>query len=273
VIRVFPRKTKATPDDGWINKVPDIPRSWVEVDEEIHISCTFTWDIPTAEGLVKKWEGRGYDVKLGGPAFDDSGGDFVPGRYLKPGYVITSRGCDHECWFCLTHKREGGIRELPITDGWIVQDNNLLQCSEKHIRDVFAMLARQPEKAQFTGGLEAAILKDWHVHELAKLKPKSIYLAYDIPDDYELLCVAAKRFRDAGLLSSHNVGCYVLIGYPKDTFSAAEHRLNQVLALGLTPFAMLWTDPVHENWGKFQKKWVRPAIIYGKKVKAGSERV
>lgn len=271
MIRVFPRKTNATPDDGesWINTIPMCPSLWKvsEAENELHVSCTFTWDKPKAEILTEKWANMGYDVKLGGPAYDDPGGDFVPGRYLKKGYVITSRGCNNNCWFCLTHKREGTIRELPITDGWNVQDNNLLQCSEKHIRAVFAMLARQPEKAEFTGGLEAAILKDWHVHELAKLKPRSIYLAYDTPDDYEPLCVAAGKFKDAGLLPSHNIGCYVLVGYPKDTFSQAENRLNQVLALGFTPFGMLWTDPVHKDWNTFQRLWARPAIIYGKKVK------
>lgn len=267
MIRVFPRKTKATPDDGevYINKPPQVPSLWVRWKDEVHISCTFTWDKAKAETLAKKWTTMGYGVELGGPAYDDPGGDFVPGRYLRKGYVITSRGCNSNCWFCLTHKREGSIRELPITDGWIVQDNNLLQCSEKHIRAVFTMLARQPEKAEFTGGLDAAILQDWHVHELASLKPKSIYVAYDTPDDYEPLVVAAKRFRDAGLLPSHNIGCYVLVGYPKDTFSAAENRLNQVLDLGLTPFAMLWTDPQHKDWNTFQRVWARPAIIYGVK--------
>lgn len=269
MIRVFPRKTKATPEDGWIAGPPP-QLLWTDLSiVEVHVSCTFTWDKPKAEMLAEKWAAVGHDVHLGGPACDDPGGDFVPGRYLKPGYVITSRGCNNKCWFCLTHKREGPIRELPITDGHNVLDSNLLQCSEKHIRAVFAMLSRQPEKAEFTGGLEAAILKDWHVHELAKLKPKSIYLAYDTPGDYEPLCIAAGKFKDAGLLPSHSIGCYVLIGYPKDTFSAAENRLNQVLALGLTPFAMLWTDAVHHNWSAFQKLWARPAIIYakGKKVK------
>lgn len=266
MIRIFPRKTNATPDDGqvYFNDVPG-QNLWTEPKGEVHVSCTFTWDMEDAARQAEKWRALGYDdVKLGGPAYDDPGGDFVPGRYLKKGYVITSRGCDNKCWFCLTHKREGNIRELPIADGWNVLDSNLLQCSEKHIRAVFAMLARQPEKAQLTGGLEAAILKDWHVHELAKLKPKSIYFAYDTPDGYEPLCVAAKKLKDAGLLPSHNVGCYVLIGYPKDTFSAAETRLKQVLALGLTPFAMLWTDPKHKDWKTFQKRWVRPAIIYAK---------
>ena len=47
--------------------------------------------------------------------------------YMKPGYVITSRGCPNRCWFCAVPKREGyQLRELPVTDGWIVADDNLL---------------------------------------------------------------------------------------------------------------------------------------------------
>ena len=41
-----------------------------------------------------------------------SGGDFVPGRYLAPGYVITSRGCPNRCWFCSVWRREGALREF-----------------------------------------------------------------------------------------------------------------------------------------------------------------
>jgi hypothetical protein len=79
---------------------------------------------------------------------------------LKKGYVITSRGCPNRCWFCSVWRREGEvIRELPVTDGWNVLDDNLLVCSENHIRAVFAMLARQRRMPLFTGGLEAAWLK------------------------------------------------------------------------------------------------------------------
>ena len=60
----------------------------------------------------------GVPVHMGGPAFNMPGGDFVPGMYLKKGYVITSRGCPNRCWFCSVPRREGGrLRELPITEG------------------------------------------------------------------------------------------------------------------------------------------------------------
>jgi hypothetical protein len=40
--------------------------------------------------------------------------------------------------------------------------------------------------------------------------------------------------------ASHLMRVYVLIGYPKDTFAAAEQRLRQMVAIGFTPMAMLF---------------------------------
>ena len=122
----------------------------------------------------------GHAVVLGGPAYDDPAGEFVPGRYLKEGLVITSRGCNNDCWFCKVSAREGRIRELKIKDGWDLLDNNLLQCSRIHIEKVFDMLNRQDRRSKagrklgvkFTGGLEALELKDWHIDLLTTLKPK-----------------------------------------------------------------------------------------------------
>jgi radical SAM superfamily enzyme YgiQ (UPF0313 family) len=112
------------------------------------------------EKLEKAWRNVA-PVTVGGPAFDEPGGEFVPGMYLKPGYVITSRGCPNNCWFCQVPKREGGvIRELEIKDGNNILDDNLLACSEDHIRKVFDMLKKQKYgRPFFTGGLEAARLK------------------------------------------------------------------------------------------------------------------
>jgi len=266
MIRVFPRTTKATPNDELC--FFGEPPLW-NIEDKVHVSCTFTYDKPRSEYLAEQWASQGYDVSLGGPAYNSKGDEFVSGRYLKRGYVITSRGCNNKCWFCYVWKREGKIRELPIVDGWIVQDNNFLQCSENHIRNVFAMLNRQPCKAEFTGGLEAKLLQDWHIDLLADLKPKTVFFAYDTPDDYEPLIRASRMVKPAVFSkNSHNACCYVLIGYPKDTFERAEKRLFQVLGLGLTPYAMLYRDDngrTKKEWQKFQRLWVRPAIIYSHK--------
>jgi hypothetical protein len=163
IMRVFPRRTNATPTDDLVHiGSPDLFTE-EKAPDRVHISVTFSWDMPEAERLYKEWNVIA-PAEIGGPATGQRGEGFVPGMYLKKGYVITSRGCPNRCWFCGVWKREGEtLRELPVTDGWNVLDDNLLRCSETHIKDVFTMLARQGKQPFFTGGLEAAALKPWHV--------------------------------------------------------------------------------------------------------------
>jgi hypothetical protein len=153
-------------------------------------------------------------------------------------------------------------------------DDNLLACSRPHVEAVFAMLRRQKRRVHFTGGLEARALQDYQVGLLADLKPlPAMFWAYDPGDPFETLESAAKRMLAAGFTrESHRLGCYVLIGYPLDTFAAAEKRLRDMIRIGFTPFAMLWEPdrPSQEKyrpapeWRGFQRQWTRPAIIHHK---------
>ena len=130
IARVFPRKTAASPTDTLaffgaptIENIADCIKAEVEA---VHISTTFTWDIPRAEDLYYAWQIIGVPVEVGGPAFDDRMGDFTPGMYLRDGYIFTSRGCTKECWFCSVPRcAHGVIRELPIVNGWNILDDNL----------------------------------------------------------------------------------------------------------------------------------------------------
>jgi len=127
------------------------------------------------------------------------------------------------------------------------------------------MLCRQPEPICLTGGLEAARLQEWHIDELLRLRLRSLFLAYDTPDDYEPLRIAAKMLRDAGLITrAHKVRCYVLIGYPGDVFNDAEKRLQAVCDLGLMPFAMLYRDRTGKrdrDWMSFRRLWYDPRMV------------
>lgn len=175
--------------------------------DEVHISVAFTYDRARAEYLAKEWEITGVPVKIGGPAYNEPGGEFVPGRYLKYGYTITSRGCPNHCWFCSVPEREGyQLRELEIKDGWNILDDNLLACSDEHISAVFAMLERQPERPIFTGGLEAAqlIQKPWVVGLLRKTRTKRMFFAYDTPNDLAPLYDAGLLLREVGLVTWQN---------------------------------------------------------------------
>ena len=178
--------------------------------------------------------------------------------------MVTSRGCPNKCWFCQVWRREDGLKELEIQDGWNVLDDNLLACSNDHVRNVFAMLKRQKTRAEFTGGFEAKRLQSWHVDLIRDLKPHQLFFAYDEELDWEPLVHAATLMEKGGCLNRTLCRVYVLIGFPGDTMNHAEYRLNRVLSLGMFPMAMLYRNArgkTEAEWRKFQRLWARPALI------------
>lgn len=270
IIRVFPRRTKATPVDDLVRF--STPGMFDEADE-VHVSVTFTADKMIAERLAEQWR-HVANVKVGGVAYGDTSLEFIPGRYIKPGYTITSRGCPRRCWFCGVWKKWPQPNVLPIYEGWNVLDDNLLACPQDHVEAVFSMLRRQGRRVEFTGGLEALALQDYQVDLLASLKPRpNMFFAYDPGDAFETLESAARRLLDAGFTAeSHRMRVYVMIGFPKDTFELADGRLREMMSIGFTPHAMLWLPetPSQEKyrpapeWRTFQRRWARPAIIHAR---------
>ncbi len=270
LIRVFPSRTAATPDDelAFVGDPPLQTPAWEEV-AAVHVSAAFTWQIEEAGRLFYAWRLRyGSKVKLGGPAFDDPGDEFIAGRYLKPGYVITSRGCPNRCDFCSVPRREGELRELPVTEGWNVLDNNLLACSRAHLLKVFDMLRRQEEPPLFTGGFEARRVDAWLVEQLRSLRVRRLYLAYDNP------ACGITVARAASLLvphfRAHAVGCYVLVGQAGDTVADAAERLEWVRSLGLVPRAMYYQPAaatrrsVPELWRDLVRRYSQPRLMFQK---------
>ena len=259
VIRVFPRLTSQTPVDP-LAFVGDPPLFRPPADE-VHVSCVFTWDKPEAERLRAAWAGYYPVVRVGGPAYDDRGGDFTPGRYVKPGVTFTSRGCPNRCDFCFVPAREGKLRELPIQPGWTVQDNNLTACSTRHVDAVFQMLAAQPHAVDFAGGLEAARLNAAWVDRLRTIRLRQLFVSYDDPAQDKTVQRAVALLR--ATFRRNQCRCYVLMGREGDTLDAARRRCEQVWEWGLMPFAMLYRDATGARpdggWRQLQRTFIRPA--------------
>ena len=264
MIRVFPRRTKWTPIDelAYVGDpplmLPGAP-SW----SQVRVSVTFTWDIPEGERLLRSWRLFYKDVKIGGPAFSDPGDEFTPGRFVRVGVVVTSRGCPKSCDFCLVPKREGRIRELQIKEGFNVFDNNLLACSRDHIETVFEMLWRQKEPAHFTGGLDKTLLKTWHIDLLKKTRFKRAWFALDSDMGFPALERAADLLSD---FSREKKYCYALVGYGNESPAEAEARLVRIFNLGFMPFSMLYRGPLagkkvspNPAWRALIHKWCNPA--------------
>jgi len=277
MIRVFPRRTKWTPDDelAFVGEPPLSTFRPADRKTPVYVSCTFSWDIAEAMRLQTSWCRFYDDVQLGGPAFNDPGGEFVPGRFVKSGVTITSRGCPRNCPWCFVPSREGQIRELAIRPGWIVQDNNLLACSRRHIAAVFEMLAQQPHGIVFSGGLDARLLSGWHAHLLEQIKVSELWFACDTASAGSM----AGLHRVSALCEGFSIEkrrCYVMIGYGGETLRDAEARLEEVYGLGFLPFAQLYRGesplaPIVEEYAKWKalaRKWSRPAAYRSKQCQA-----
>lgn len=279
--RVFPRKTNGTPVDPYaFVGYPPLECFIPEDITEIHVSVTFSWDLPEAERMAYAWQAKKIaPVTLGGPVFEKAADnkkacEFEPGKYLRKGYTITSRGCPNRCWFCEVPNREGLLQELEIKPGSNVLDNNLLACSEQHIRRVFKMLESQKD-AILSGGLEAKRLKAWHVELFAKAHIKEAFFAYDTPDDLPALEAAAVLLKQNEWYRDYKCRCYVLCGYKGDSLEAADSRCKALLELGYYPFAMYYRDPADERprilkprcWQDLCCTWTRPACINATKKK------
>lgn len=259
MIRVFPRRTKWTPTDD-LAFVGD-PPLFLPPQQKVQISVCFTWDIQEGMRLMFAWRNYYSDVEIGGPAYDDPGGEFIPGRFIRNGVTITSRGCNKKCTWCYVPKREGCIRELPIADGYILQDNNLLACSKPHLEKVFTMLRRQPQAIKFSGGIDASLLNEWHRVLFDTIRLNELWLACDTPQG-EHQIERASKILDG--IPPHKRRCYVMVGFGGETIYDAEKRLERVYALGFYPFCQLYRGPGEQSydhqWLTLRRKWSRPAI-------------
>lgn len=264
IIRVFPARTSYTPDDEYA--FIGMPALIIPEHDEVHVSCTFTWDKAYCEELAFQWEGRtDKPVKLGGPAFNSEAQDFVPGMYIKRNIIFTSRGCNNNCPWCCVPKLEGKLKELPIVEGNIIQDNNFLQCSKSHKDKVFEMLKSQ-RGICFRGGLEADLIDDHFVEGLKSIGPsrvKELWLACDTDARLPDFKKACEKLSAAGF-NRNKIHCYVL-SYGKDRVKD-EARALQVYEAGAMPFVQLYRDfsSTKTEYSKdveaWARVWQRPAI-------------
>ncbi|WP_050739548.1 hypothetical protein [Acetobacterium bakii] len=267
ILRIFPKKTSYTPED----RLAYYPEGIIQAPmfslfpkfDEIHISCSFTWDKDYCIKLQEQYQAfTDQPVKVGGPAFVSVAKEFTPGLYLKPNIVFTSRGCNNQCPWCIVPKIEGRLKELPICPGNIIQDNNFLQTNRKHKDKVFEMLRAQ-RRIQFKGGLQPNLIDDHFIENIRSLKIDELWLACDTDQSLPAFKKACQMLVKGGF-NREKIKCYVLIG---DDMEANENRLQEVYQTGAMPFAQLLRDftscktEYTKVWNAFARQWQRPASI------------
>ncbi|MBO7670357.1 MAG: hypothetical protein J6S60_07175 [Oscillospiraceae bacterium] len=277
ILRVFPTQTSYTPTDDLAFVGPPPMQCFIPEHDEVHISCTFTWDMNKAEDLAFQWEGvTNKPVKLGGPAYHSEVEGFTPGLYVKKGVIFTSRGCNNNCPWCGVRQIEGKLVELPITQGNIIQDNNFLQCSVRHKEKVFDML-RSQHRICFRGGLETDLIDDHFVSNITSLRIAELWLACDTDAQLPRFKAACKKLTDAGY-NRNQIRCYSLIG--KD-MEAEEQRNREIFRAGAMPFSQLLRDfsrkktEYSAEWKAFERQWQRPAatVAHMREVERGEKQL
>ena len=152
-----------------------------------------------------------------------------------------------------------------FAEGNIIQDNNFLQCSERHKDRVFEMLKSQ-RKIQFKGGLDADLLDDHFINGIKDLRIDELWLACDRDEDIEIVKKAIGKLVKAGY-NREKIRCYALIGADGTTdeeMMRCENRLSEVYNAGAMPFAQLYRDfsgkktEYDLDWKKFARMWQRP---------------
>ena len=264
IIRVFVQRTSYTPDDDMVYIGSPPGGLFMPEHDEVHVSCTFSWDRPSAERLAAEWaEATDKPVRLGGPAYDSPAEDFTPGLYVRQGITFASRGCNNACPWCCVPRIEGQLREIPITPGNIIQDNNFLQCSRSHKDKVFDMLRTQ-KSICFKGGLESDLIDDHFVDAVRGLRIAELWLACDTDAAFPAFRRAAQKLTAAGF-TRHQLRCYSLIGHDME---AEEERNREIWRLGVMPHSQLELDyseaktEYSPEWKAFQRLWQRPALMY-----------
>lgn len=268
ILRVFIRKTSQTPDDDYVRiGLPDlfIPK---DIDE-VHISTIFSWDKEEALILQKNYLQYYPKVIVGGPAFANGNHnpEFISGMYIKKGITITTRGCNFKCPFCLVSKIEGKFREINIELGNVIQDNNILLASKKHLQKVFQMLRIQ-KQIRFLGGLDKRLLKDWHIEELRSLRIKELWFSFDSWNNKKDFLKVIEKLINSGF-RRNQIRCYVLAGF-NEPVKASEDRLKFVYECGALPYIQVYRpaslkkkfagERSRED-NLFVRRWSRPAII------------
>ena len=268
ILRVFIKRTSQTPIDDYVRiGMPDLFRP-KDIDE-VHISVLFTWDKEEAFKLQKDYLEFYPKVLVGGPAFINNPykPKFYPGKYVKKGITITTRGCNNNCPWCLVPKIEGRFEEINIEQGNVIQDNNILFANKNHLRKVFQMLKTQ-RRIRFLGGLDKRLLKDWHIEELRSLRIEELWLSFDSWDNKKEFLKVIEKLINSGF-RRNQIRCYVLAGF-NEPIQKSEYRLKFVYECGALPYIQVYQSisrkkrfagETSREDNLFVRRWSRPAII------------
>ncbi len=226
-----------------------------KIGKTLYLSVVFSWHLKKAEEMARAHKGP---VMAGGPAirhrnikWADTTYPYAPFYNVlsrhNPSATFTTRGCTKRCPYCIVPKIEGDFKELKDWEpAPLICDNNILASSHKHFESVITKIRRYPF-VDFNQGLDATMLKGWHIDQMARLESVKLRFAFDHVNQESSIVGCIERCKKAGF---NNFGVYVLIGY-MDSPSDALYRLEKVRSLGILPNPMRYQPLDCENKNEY----------------------
>lgn len=272
--------------------------SYIDIDLKphlIYITSLFTWDLPIVVDAINSFKHKFKDAKMrvGGvgasvmPEYIQKRTGIVPHigvlkgiDEMVPDYsmsyetmkmnwsmMFTSRGCPHNCKYCIVKTLEP--KSYSIKD-WeqaicadkkeiLIFDNNILCTKDKHLSNVFRVLADSGKQFDINSGFDVFRFEKRHAEMLAGLHINPIRFAFDKIPQEKALVRAVRYCRDAGI-SLDRIRVYVLYNY-EDTIKEALYRANKVIELGCKPFVMRYRP--FTDWHKeyISSRWTSKDVI------------
>ena len=192
-----------------------------------------------------------------GEDFDELDYDLYPDFTGSLGF--TARGCRFKCGFCVVPKKEGRPKGVAtIADIWRGEpwpkhihllDNDFFGQAKALWKARTAEIRDGGFAVCFNQGVNVRVITEEIAEELASLdyrddgfrKPR-LYTAWDNLGDERLFFNGVDRLERAGVKPSHLMA-YMLVGYdPAETWATVLYRFEQMVALRIWPFAMVYGD-------------------------------
>lgn len=229
---------------------------------------TFSQDDQTiyyADEIVRG--GTGYDVKSRLPEEIENHCGLDYSIYPNCNYSIQffSRGCIRSCPFCIVREKEGYLRSVaPMNYNpkgeWVeVLDNNFF--ANPNWRNAIEELQRNGQPVNLHG-VDIRLMNEEQAEALSTLKLKqNVKIAWDLPE----IDLEPKLREVVKYIKPYRLTCYVLVGF-NSTIKQDMRRLEILRELGITPFVMIYRDPVNRrepnNYCKDLARWVNKPQLF-----------
>ena len=162
-------------------------------------------------------------------------------------FGFLTRGCPRKCDFChVKSKPADGPRAHKVADlrefwngqkNLILCDPNILACRD-HL-ELLEQVAASGARVNFNQGLDVRLMNEKNLEVLKRIRLKSVHLAFDRYQDWDLVTRKLTEFKIATGLERHKVSVYILVNF--DTTLAQDlDRIYFVRSLKLQPYVMIY---------------------------------